>query len=46
MSHQTKEAYLILFDLIKSQIPDWQASKVTIDFEEATMRALSKMNEQ
>lgn len=44
MTHQTKRAYSILFDLIKSQIPDWQPVKVTTDFEEASMRVLSKMN--
>ncbi|KAL0884030.1 hypothetical protein ABMA27_016064 [Loxostege sticticalis] len=44
MSHQTEEAYSILFDLIKSQIPNWTPHKVTIDFEVATMKALSKLN--
>lgn len=40
MSHRTKKAYSISFDLIVSQIPEWKPAKFTIDFEEGTMKAL------
>lgn len=43
MTHQTEKAYSILFNLIKSQVPEWRPMKVTIDFEQAAMKALSKM---
>lgn len=42
MTHQTKEAYSILFDLIRSRVPNWQPKNVTIDFEKAVMHALTK----
>lgn len=44
MTHQTIEAYTVLFNLIKAQVPDWQPKEVTIDFEKAAILALSKMD--
>lgn len=44
MTHRTKTAYSLLFNLIASQIPEWRPAKVTIDFEEGTMKALTKFN--
>lgn len=44
MSHQTTEAYTALFDVIKSQIPEWNPKNVTVDFERAVILALSKLS--
>lgn len=40
MSHKTKEAYQILFEMIKSQIPLWMPLKFMTDFEDAAMKAI------
>lgn len=43
MSDRKKKTYEILFRLIKSQIPDWNPSSFTCDFEEAIMSAITKV---
>lgn len=43
MPDRKKKTYEIVFRLMKSQIPDWNPSSFTCDFEEATMSAIIKV---
>lgn len=43
MTDRKKKSYEVLFRLIKSQIPDWNPSSFTCDFEEATMFAIKNI---
>jgi hypothetical protein len=40
MTHRNEKSYTILFNLIKSQVPGWQPTKFSIDFQKATMKAI------
>lgn len=40
MSAKTHEAYVALFEMIKSQIPDWSPTKFTSDFEQPSYNAM------
>lgn len=41
MSEKTYKADVVLFEIIKSQFPNWSPLKYTSDFEEASMKAMS-----
>lgn len=41
MSNRKTESYVILFHMIKSQLPDWNPTKFKIDYEKAVMKAIA-----
>lgn len=41
MSHRNTEAYVILFSIIKSQLPNWNPIIFKVDYEKAAMRAIA-----
>lgn len=43
MSDRKEESYIILFNMIKSQIPEWNPRKVYTDYEKAAMNAILKV---
>jgi hypothetical protein len=43
MSDRKEQSYIVLFEMIKSQIPEWSPQKFHIDFETATSNALMKV---
>lgn len=43
MTNKTMQSYLILFQMIKSQLPDWNPTKFKLDYEKAAMNAIIKV---
>lgn len=43
MSHKDQKSYEILFNMIKSQIPDWKPKTYKSDYEIAAMKAIKKI---
>lgn len=43
MSNRTEKSYKILFNLILSQLPEWEPLKIHCDYEKAAMNAISKV---